>query len=66
MNKIGCKNGKDPSKEVSKIKIFNYNKNTFSSFCQKKLQAMDETFLPIFKKSLGPYGVRDGLLCPKK
>jgi hypothetical protein len=26
MNKIWCKNGKYTSKEVSKIKIFNYNK----------------------------------------
>jgi hypothetical protein len=36
MNKIWCKKGKDTSKEVSKIKILNYNKKThFPVFAQK-------------------------------
>jgi hypothetical protein len=46
-----------------KLNFEKIQKNAFSGFCQKFLQAMDEVknFLPI-SKSLGPEGVKDGLL----
>ncbi len=49
---------------ILKLKLEIIPKNAFSGFCQKFSQAMDEVenfFLPI-SKSLGPYGVEEGLL----
>jgi hypothetical protein len=40
---------KTHQKRFLKLKFSIIIKNTYSSFCQKNLQAMDETFLPILK-----------------
>jgi hypothetical protein len=61
------KKGKDPSNGVPKIKLLKlHQKNTFSGFCHKFLQAMDEVeiFFANFQ-ILGPLGYQGWVVIPQ-